>query len=107
MGRLFGRGGHVWSTLRRKPFPKSSLLLPVNGQGDRLQLPNGNRIAAREDLVCEEDRFLDVRREVEEERRRELNSPESIAAVHESINRKVDAIRLEYERRKNDDAGEP
>ena len=48
-----------------------------------------------------------IRREVEEERLRELNSPEYIAAVRASIDRKVEAIRLEFEAKKKKAGASP
>lgn len=46
-----------------------------------------------------------IRREVEDELRRELDSPERVAAVRASIDRKVESIRLEFERKKKAGTG--
>lgn len=43
-----------------------------------------------------------IRREIEEERRREANDPKVIQAVRDSIDRKIEALRLKVEREKRE-----
>ncbi len=46
-----------------------------------------------------------IKREIEEEQRREANDPKVIQAVRDSIDRKIEALRLEVQKEKSEGAG--